>query len=451
MKKHLIKVLFLFIITTLNACKTFNYEALKYSSDKSININKPIKIMVDNEEIANSYRQNIVYLYNGVGTSNLNERKELVDQTVKSINSFKNKFEANKVDKQYAYLRITVNSFDEKFNMMYSLLNGFFIMTPLLLGSPMGTAKSELKLVAGLYDNNKKLIKEYNIKGESRLRWGGYGGYRSKSISNVLNTKAISNALYQLEDSLNYDAAFINEKLINANPITNSFLGRFEKAGENPEETGNAIKGGSGFVISESGYVVTNFHVINNSNKVELSFNIDSSTVTYEAKVIATDQANDIAILKIDDNKFTGFDKLPYTLSDEYSVGEKVFTIGYPQPELMGTDFKYTSGEINSLTGMENNASMMQISVPIQPGNSGGPLFNEKGDIIGITTSTLNPFYTAKYGNSIPQNVNYAVKSDYLKPIAKQYLDKSINQITDKSTKEKVAILNKFTCLIRIY
>ncbi len=437
-----------------SACKTYNYEALKYSSDKNIPIDKPLKIVIEKEEITEAYKLNIIYVntYGGAGAVQTNERKELVEESIKNIKSFANKFEANKEEKPHAFLRITINDYEEKANIMYSALNGFFIMTPMLFGCPIMTGKSKIKLVAGLYDNNKKLIKEYDIIGKGKVRVGGYGAYKSKSASKVMNIKGVNNALSKLEDSLINDAALINEKLSNAKPITSSFLGRFEKTDDDDSDgVKNSIKGGTGFVISETGYVVTNFHVINKSNKIELSFNIDSSFVTYDAKVVATDQANDIAILKIDDNKFTGFDKVPYVLSDDYSVGEKVFTIGYPQPELMGTDFKYTSGEINSLTGIENNVSMMQISAPIQPGNSGGPLFNEKGDVVGITTSTLNPFYTAKYGNSIPQNVNYAVKSDYVKPIVKQYIDKTTNQIAEKSTKEKVAILNRYTCLIRIY
>jgi len=438
------------MLVLVSSCKVYNFENFKYTSEGTSGLQKPLRTVIEEEEIAKAYVSNILFVSNYGGTLQTNDRKDHVKETIYNIKAFSKNFEPAAGEKPHAFIRITIDKYAETSSAMMPMLQGFFLFVPMLLGAPLTTGKSEVHMIAGLYDNNKKLLHQYEITGRGKVRVGGYGAYKGKTAGRVSNANAVNDALNQLKDSLDKDATTINEQLIASKPIESTFLGRFEQAGDE-SIISTEIKSGSGFVISETGYVVTNFHVISASNKVELTFNGDSGTVTYAASVVANDQANDIAILKIDDSKFTGFDKIPYTVSDEYVVGEKVFTIGYPQPDLMGTDFKYTSGEINSLTGIENNVSMMQISVPIQPGNSGGPLFNEKGDVIGITTSTLNPFYTAKYGNSIPQNVNYAVKADYLKPISKSYLDKSINTIADKSTKDKVAILNKFTCLVRIF
>ena len=94
-------------------------------------------------------------------------------------------------------------------------------------------------------------------------------------------------------------------------------------------------------------------------------------------------------------------------------MGDKVFTIGYPHIGTMGLNPKYTEGVI-SVTGIKDNPTVFQTTVPIQPGNSGGPLFNEKGEVIGLTTSSLSLLAIESMG-AVPQNVNYAVKSSFVK------------------------------------
>jgi hypothetical protein len=154
------------IMMFFSACKTYDYEKLKYSSNKDIPIDKPLKIVIEKEEIAEAYKLNIIYVntYGGAGAVQTNERKELVEESIKNIKSFANNFEANKEEKPHAFLRITINGYEEKANILYSALNGFFIMTPMLFGCPIMTGKSNIQLVAGLYDNNKKLIKSLKSK-----------------------------------------------------------------------------------------------------------------------------------------------------------------------------------------------------------------------------------------------------------------------------------------------
>ena len=89
---------------------------------------------------------------------------------------------------------------------------------------------------------------------------------------------------------------------------------------------------------------------------------------------------------------------------------EKVFTIGYPLNDVMGSNYKVTDGIISSKSGIEDDVRYYQISVPLQPGNSGGPLFNKDGNIIGITSARLN---SQAVGTQV-ENVNYAIKSSYL-------------------------------------
>ena len=211
------------------------------------------------------------------------------------------------------------------------------------------------------------------------------------------------------------------------------------------------VGSGTGFILNTDGFIATNYHVIDEAKEIEVVFPSEEGIKTYKVSVFLADKTNDIAILKINDSTFKKLTYLPYELSDDYEVGEEVFTIGYPQPDIMGTESKLTTGIINSLSGIDNDNTCMQISVPIQPGNSGGALFNSKGNIVGITTSSLNSIFMAKYKGNIPQNVNYAVKTEYLKVLIKSvYLDGK-NIVKDMSLKDKAKIIKNYICLIKTY
>ena len=208
---------------------------------------------------------------------------------------------------------------------------------------------------------------------------------------------------------------------------------------------------GTGFLINSDGYVATNFHVVDGALDIELVFPEELNSVPYKAKVVLSDKTNDLAILKINDTNFKKIEKLPYELSDDYAVGEEIFTIGYPQPDIMGTESKLTTGIINALSGIDNDNTCMQISVSVQPGNSGGPLFNSKGNIVGITTSSLNSLFMLKYKGNIPQNVNYAVKTEYLQILTKSLLLDGENIIKDLPLKDKIKAINNYVCLIKTF
>ena len=115
---------------------------------------------------------------------------------------------------------------------------------------------------------------------------------------------------------------------------------------------------------------------------------------TFDAKVIVTDKKNDLAIIQINDSKFKTLPSIPYVFnSTTKDVGSEVFALGYPMADVMGDEIKFTDGKISSKTGIEGDITVYQISVPIQPGNSGGPLFDNKGNLVGITSSALNKEY----------------------------------------------------------
>ena len=105
------------------------------------------------------------------------------------------------------------------------------------------------------------------------------------------------------------------------------------------------------------------------------------------------------------------------TTSQDVAVADEVFTLGYPLPQIEGTAQKATFGRINALSGVGDDVRFLQIDVPTQPGNSGGPLIDASGRVIGVVDSTLSQEQALKTAGVIPQNVNYAVKGAYVLPL----------------------------------
>jgi S1-C subfamily serine protease len=163
---------------------------------------------------------------------------------------------------------------------------------------------------------------------------------------------------------------------------------------------------GTGFFITEDGYLITNEHVAGNGAQVRLV----TSAGLISAKVIKVDAANDLALLKAEGK----FAVLPMAPSRAVKLGSTVATVGFPNIGLQGFAPKFAGGQIGSLSGPEDDARYFQISVPVQPGNSGGALVDERGNVVGVVSGKLNPKATLSTSGSLPENVNYAVKSTFL-------------------------------------
>jgi len=159
--------------------------------------------------------------------------------------------------------------------------------------------------------------------------------------------------------------------------------------------------------------LITNYHVIEDSKKITV---IDFKGNNFSAKIIKTDSANDIALMKIESNT------TPLTLSNSFleDKGNEVFTLGYPLVKIQGQEQKATFGRINALSGIQDDIRFAQVDVPVQPGNSGGPLFNKYGEVVGVTTSRLSQKFVLEASGSLPQNVNYALKIDYVNVLINQ-------------------------------
>jgi len=169
------------------------------------------------------------------------------------------------------------------------------------------------------------------------------------------------------------------------------------------------VGSGSGFFITPN-LIITNHHVIDKAKNIEIVYNNDQKIA---ATVLAKDPANDLAILKVDDFKGS---VSPLFLGNTQNAkdGDPVYAVGFPMPSMLGDKAKLSEGIINSITGFKDDVRMYQISIPIQPGNSGSPLLNEKGQVIGVVTASMNGAATMLFTGTIPQNVNFAIKINYI-------------------------------------
>ena len=189
-----------------------------------------------------------------------------------------------------------------------------------------------------------------------------------------------------------------------------------------PETTGS----GSGFVVSRAGEILTSHHAVERC--------ADGATITFgdisrHAAVQAHDTDNDLALLVVNSEESCAwwsptcsavFDR-PASFSElpRASLGTEVAVAGYPLKGLLAPTLNVTRGNVSSLTGLGNEAKWLQISAPVQRGNSGGPVLDNAGNVIGVVTAKLNAVRTAQETGDVPQNVNFALKG----PVVRSFLE----------------------------
>jgi serine protease Do len=139
-------------------------------------------------------------------------------------------------------------------------------------------------------------------------------------------------------------------------------------------------RGGTGFLIDGKGYLVTSAHVVKGATQID----VQNSLGEYNARIIQLDPTADIAVLKIEDTSYHAFNGLPYSISRTGGeLGEDLFTLGYPRPEIV-----YNKGYLSSETGFQGDTTEFQLTIAANPGNSGTPVLNNEGEVIGIVTSS---------------------------------------------------------------
>ena len=215
------------------------------------------------------------------------------------------------------------------------------------------------------------------------------------------------------------------------------FKPRKESSSDNSTSPGNPTASGTGFFITDDGYLISNYHVVKDAAKVRLL----TSAGLIDAKVVQVDAANDLALLKA--NAEGGmkneerFKPLPIAASRTVALGGTVATVGFPDIGLQRFAPKLAKGEIASLSGAGDDPRYFQISVPVQPGNSGGALVDERGNVIGIVSAKLDAGAALAASGALPENVNYAVKSSLLLSFLESVPDVSAKLKTPNTKDEK--------------
>lgn len=200
------------------------------------------------------------------------------------------------------------------------------------------------------------------------------------------------------------------------------------------------IKSGTCFLISSKGYLITNYHVIKDAKNIYIN-NLPGQSKKTRAILVNYDEELDVAILKINITN----SNLPFAIKIKTTeVGTSVFTMGYPLTQSMGKEIKLSVGIINAKSGYKGDTKYYQISNPIQPGNSGGPLFDNQGNLIGLVTSKF----------SGGDNVGYALKSNlllnYLESLDINLSLSQNNRIKDLPLQNKYKTIKKYVYLIEV-
>lgn len=206
------------------------------------------------------------------------------------------------------------------------------------------------------------------------------------------------------------------------------------------------VGNGSGVLFNSMGFVLTNQHVVEGASSVSVVTGKPGQQVEYEAGVVGVDADIDLALLKITDVAFGGVTAPPFSFQTRASVGEEIFALGYPMAlSGLGAEMKYTNGSLSSNSGFNGDMKTMQISVPIQPGNSGGPLFNAQGDLIGITN--------AKFVSDVADNVSYAIKSIFVEAfLGSMPYEVSLpkGSVQTENRVDVIEALRPYTCLVLV-
>jgi S1-C subfamily serine protease len=199
-----------------------------------------------------------------------------------------------------------------------------------------------------------------------------------------------------------------------------------------PNPSSKSSTSGSGFFVSKLGHIVTNQHVVKACKRITVG---DNSNSQVQATVIETDRRNDLALLKISSTEMAsdetkslilklgssitsnlGLKVVPLSSngllrSDDVELGETLLVAGYPYGEIFSNAIKVTGGMVSAIRGIGDDTSQFQMDAAVQPGNSGGPIYDENGNIVGVVVAQLNKLKMAKTIGSLPENVNFGIKA----------------------------------------
>ena len=316
---------------------------------------------------------------------------------------------------------------------MLTYLRRFSLVLTLLCAAVPGHASRWVEIGTAGVSTDKVLLDADSI--------GRVDDYRLANVMTVLSAPRTNAHNITFDRSVNKVAFNCAERTFQSVQIT-AYLGE-KRAGSSPENTNwrttmksvgsdglnnraltmvcaAAIAGtpapeqkprnssGSGIVVDGMGDILTASHVVSHCKSIAVK---TATSKLFDASVFGVDPKNDLAILKIAYDAPLGEPAHFRVQSEPARLGETVGVIGYPLTGLLSTEPKATFGQVNSVAGVNNDYTLLQISAPIQPGNSGGPALDESGQVIGVVVSTASLAVAALTGN-VPQNVNFAVRGE---------------------------------------
>jgi uncharacterized protein len=230
-----------------------------------------------------------------------------------------------------------------------------------------------------------------------------------------------------------------------------------------PRKSGST---GSGFFVSKLGHILTNAHVVRNCGSITVGDNAKKQVATI---LLEIDKRNDLALLKISNTQMASIEtkslisKLGLKLvptasegllrSDDVELGEDVLVSGYPYGEIYSDTIKVTKGIVSANKGIGDDTGQFQMDAAVQPGNSGGPIYDENGNIVGVVVSQLNKLKFAKAIGSLPENVNFGIKASTVR----QFLTSSglptkwSNRSKRMNTKELAKIAKNQTVMVKCH
>ncbi len=200
---------------------------------------------------------------------------------------------------------------------------------------------------------------------------------------------------------------------------------------------------GTGFALTADGYLVTSYHVIQGADSLLIE---GRDQQHYHAETVYADRAHDLAILRIKDRDFNGFGRLPYTFkAGQADLGERVYTLGYPREDVV-----YGEGALSARSGFGGDTAFYQVSIPVNPGNSGGPLLDERGNLIGVVSGR----------QSDAQSAAFATKSSLLlrlvdslakKQPAEPYRLPHANRLAGTPRPQQIKKLQDFVFVVKVF
>ena len=210
-----------------------------------------------------------------------------------------------------------------------------------------------------------------------------------------------------------------------------------------PVAINNGKFSGTGFALTADGYLVTSYHVIQGADSLLIEGRDEQR---YHAETVYADRAHDLAILRIKDHGFAGFGRLPYTFkAGQAELGERVYTLGYPREEVV-----YGEGALSARSGFGGDTAFYQVSIPVNPGNSGGPLLDERGNLIGVVSGRQSDAQSAAFATKSSLLLRLVDSLAKQQPAAPYRLPRT-NRLAGTPRPQQIKKLQDFVFVVKVF